>query len=77
MPPPFQIAVWDLRQQRQVHFFRAHEQAVKCIAIDPNEEFFVTGSVSGDIKVSLTWLVKSYALLNARQRQDSAREHRE
>ena len=58
MPPPFQIAVWDLRQQRQVHFFRAHEQAVKCIAIDPNEEFFVTGSVSGDIKVSLTWLVK-------------------
>ena len=46
-----QIAVWDLRQQRQVHFFRAHEQAVKCIAIDPNEEFFVTGSITGDIKV--------------------------
>ena len=49
----FQIAVWDLRQQRQVHFFRAHEQAVKCIAIDPNEEFFVTGSISGDIKVHI------------------------
>ncbi len=21
-----QVAVWDLRQQRQVHFFRAHDQ---------------------------------------------------
>ena len=46
--------MWDLRQSRQVHFFRAHEQAVKCIAIDPNEEFFVTGSISGDIKVELS-----------------------
>jgi WD40 repeat protein len=45
------VAVWDLRQQKQVHFFKAHDQAVKCVAIDPNEEFFVTGSVAGDIKV--------------------------
>ena len=60
--------MWDLRQQRQVHFFRAHEQAVKCIAIDPNEEFFVTGSVSGDIKVSLAWVVKTQAPSNARRK---------
>lgn len=33
----------------------AHESsvAVKCMALDPNEEFFVTGSADGDIKVSL------------------------
>ena len=52
-----QVAIWDLRQQRQVHFFRAHEHAVKCLALDPNEEFFVTGSVAGDIKI---WSLNSY-----------------
>ncbi len=46
------VSVWDLRQQRQVHFFKAHDQAIKCLAMDPGEEFFVTGSVAGDIKVN-------------------------
>ena len=45
------VSIWDLRQQRQVHFFKAHDQAIKCLALDPNEDFFVTGSVAGDIKV--------------------------
>ena len=26
---------------------------MKCLAIDPSEEFFVTGSVDGDIKVNI------------------------
>lgn len=33
--------------------FQAHESAIKCLAIDPHEEHFVTGSADGDIKVSL------------------------
>ena len=36
---------------KQLHFFKAHDQAVKCAAMDSNEEFLVTGSVAGDIKV--------------------------
>ena len=32
---------------------KAHEHAIKCLAIDPHEEHFVTGSADGDIKVSL------------------------
>ena len=54
------VAIWDLRQMRQLHQFRAHDAAVKCLAMDPNEEFFVTGAVSGDIKVCTE--MKSWAL---------------
>lgn len=35
------------------HFPQAHDNnAIKCLAMDPHEEFFVTGSADGDIKVS-------------------------
>lgn len=34
-----------------VHFFQAHETAVKCLALDPNETVFCSGSADGDIKV--------------------------
>lgn len=30
---------------------QAHESAIKCLAIDPHEEHFVTGSADGDIRV--------------------------
>lgn len=33
-------------------FLKAHDHAIKCLAMDPHEEFFVTGSADGDIKVS-------------------------
>ena len=46
------VAIWDIRQHRQLHSFKAHDHPIKCLAIDPNEEFFVTGSVDGDIKVN-------------------------
>ena len=49
------VCLWDLRQRTLRHKFTAHESsvAVKCMALDPNEEFFVTGSADGDIKVKL------------------------
>ena len=47
------VCMWDLRQRTLRHKFTAHESsvAVKCMALDPNEEFFITGSADGDIKV--------------------------
>ncbi len=45
------VAIWDVRAHRLAHTFKAHDHAVKCLAVDPAEEFFVTGSVAGDIKV--------------------------
>jgi len=47
------VCLWDLRQRTLRHKFSAHESsvAVKCMALDPNEEFFATGSADGDIKV--------------------------
>ena len=47
------IGIWDMRHtQRQINFFKAHEHPIKCMAIDPHEEFIVTGAVDGDIKVN-------------------------
>ena len=48
-----QVAIWDVRQHRQLHSFKAHDHPVKCLALDPNEDFFVTESVDGDIKVKI------------------------
>ncbi|KAI5722049.1 hypothetical protein M8J76_002899 [Diaphorina citri] len=45
------ICVIDLRQRVIRSRFNAHESPVKCLAIDPHEEFFVTGAGDGDIKV--------------------------
>ena len=49
------VCLWDLRQRTLRHKFTAHDSsvAVKCMALDPNEEFFATGSADGDIKVCL------------------------
>ena len=33
------------------HKFQAHDSAIRAIALDPTQEFFVTGSAEGDIKV--------------------------
>lgn len=45
------VFVFDMRQRVQRYKFQAHESAVKCLALDPGEEFFVSGSADGDIKV--------------------------
>lgn len=41
----------DVRAKVIRHRFQAHESAVKCVAIDPHEEYFATGAADGDIKV--------------------------
>jgi WD40 repeat protein len=45
------VCIIDVRQRQLRHRFQAHESPIKCLAIDPGEEFFVTGSADGDIKV--------------------------
>lgn len=45
------VCLIDVRSKAIRHKFTAHENAVKCIAIDPHEEYFATGSADGDIKV--------------------------
>lgn len=46
------INIFDVRQRQQRHRFQAHESAIKCLALDPHEEFFVSGAGDGDIKVN-------------------------
>lgn len=46
------VCIFDVRQRSLRHRFQAHESAIKCLAIDPHEEHFVTGSADGDIRVS-------------------------
>lgn len=46
------ISLIDVKVKAIVRKFSAHESAVKCIALDPHEDYFATGSADGDIKVS-------------------------
>ena len=46
--------VFDMRQRLQKHKVQAHESAVKCLALEPGEELFASGSADGDIKVRLS-----------------------
>ena len=46
------ISIFDLRQRQLRHTFQAHDSPIRCLALDPTEEFFVTGADDGDIKVS-------------------------
>ncbi|XP_054286224.1 dmX-like protein 2 isoform X3 [Macrosteles quadrilineatus] len=54
------VCILDVRQRSIRHRFVAHESPVKCLAIDPAEEFFVTGAADGDIKV---WGLSIHQLL--------------
>ncbi|KAL1453933.1 hypothetical protein WDU94_010234 [Cyamophila willieti] len=54
------VCVIDLRQRVIRSRYNVHESPVKCLAIDPHEEFFVTGAGDGDIKV---WSVSGNQLL--------------
>lgn len=49
------VCLIDVRARNIRHRFQAHENAVKCVAIDPHEEYFATGSADGDIKVGLKY----------------------
>lgn len=50
------VCIFDVRQRSLRHRFQAHESAIKCLAIDPHEEHFVTGSADGDIRVGFILL---------------------
>jgi WD40 repeat protein len=45
------IAIFDVRQRQLRHTFQGHDVAIRCMSLDPAEEFFVSGSADGDIKV--------------------------
>lgn len=46
------------------YFHKAHDHAIKCLAMDPHEEIFVTGSADGDIKVSVVNLRKTFKIFS-------------
>lgn len=63
-----EINHFDLRQRKVRNTFQAHDSAIKCLAIDPQEEFYVTGSAEGDIRV---WTLNSNQLSFAFQGEHS------
>lgn len=53
--------VFDLQQRQQRQLFQSHDSPVKAIAVDPTEEYFVTGSAEGNIKI---WSLSTFSLLH-------------
>uniref|UniRef100_A0A803VAD5 Dmx like 1 n=1 Tax=Ficedula albicollis TaxID=59894 RepID=A0A803VAD5_FICAL len=53
--------VIDLRLKQQQQLLQSHDSPVKAIAVDPTEEYFVTGSAEGNIKV---WSLSTFNLLH-------------
>lgn len=47
------VCVFDIRQRQLLHTFQAHDSAVKALTLDPYEDFFITGSAEGNMKVTL------------------------
>lgn len=47
-------------------FLKAHDSAIKCMAMDPHEELFVTGSAEGDIKVNKLNFIDFIKKINSR-----------
>lgn len=45
------VCVFDIRQRQLLHTFQAHDSAIKALALDAYEDFFVTGSSEGNMKV--------------------------
>ncbi|XP_077514309.1 rabconnectin-3 alpha isoform X3 [Amblyomma americanum] len=56
------VFIFDVRQRQLRHKFQAHDTAIKCLALDPREEYYITGSADGDIKV---WGLPVHVLLYA------------
>lgn len=46
------VCVFDIRQRQLLHTFQAHDSAIKALALDAFEDFFVTGSAEGNMKVT-------------------------
>ncbi|XP_010144420.1 PREDICTED: dmX-like protein 2 isoform X3 [Buceros rhinoceros silvestris] len=56
------ICIFDIRQRQTLYTFQAHESAVKALALDPSEDYFVTGSAEGNMKV---WRLTGYNLIHS------------
>ncbi|XP_021393136.2 dmX-like protein 2 isoform X1 [Lonchura striata] len=56
------ICIFDIRQRQSLFTFQAHESAVKALALDPSEDYFVTGSAEGNMKV---WRLTGYNLIHS------------
>ncbi|XP_059680025.1 dmX-like protein 2 isoform X7 [Gavia stellata] len=56
------ICIFDIRQRQILYNFQAHESAVKALALDPSEDYFVTGSAEGNMKV---WRLTGYNLIHS------------
>lgn len=46
-----EVYILEVRAQKQRERIVAHNSAVKCLSIGPNEDLFATGAADGDIKV--------------------------
>ncbi|KAF6356813.1 Dmx like 1 [Rhinolophus ferrumequinum] len=53
--------VFDLQQRQRRQLFQSHDSPVKAISIDQTEEYFVTGSAEGNIKI---WSFSTFSLLH-------------
>ena len=60
--PWLMVGIFDLRQRQLRHTFLAHDAPVKSIVVDENEEFFISGSEDGDIKVTTSCTSKLRAI---------------
>ncbi|XP_008941093.1 PREDICTED: dmX-like protein 2 isoform X3 [Merops nubicus] len=56
------ICIFDIRQRQILSTFQAHESAVKALALEPSEDYFVTGSAEGNMKV---WRLTGYNLTHS------------
>ncbi|XP_075155148.1 rabconnectin-3 alpha [Haematobia irritans] len=54
------ICIFDMRQRVLKQRLQGHDNAIKCISLDPHEEFFATGSIEGDIKI---WSLNQFSLI--------------
>jgi len=51
------IVIFDIRMQKEIHNIKAHTLNVKSLALDPSEDFFVSGSNEGNVKA---WELPSF-----------------
>lgn len=52
------ICIFDVRggSGSIKHRYLGHDSCLKCMTIDPHEQFYCTGAADGDIKVSCVYL---------------------
>lgn len=54
-----ELCVIEVRQKKERAKWQAHETPIKCMALEPGEAYFATGSSEGDVKV---WIVSRAAM---------------